>query len=674
MLKTGSFKSFNVEHRKKRLLKYFTEQVAAKAAVPEGLKEFIFPSKFLSGTQYLFFPCLFTKAFKKMPAAALDRLCVSGYLYFKYLLCLDSHLDKDTNTEDENHVPENILVMRSHVYHEESVKMLAHLFPPASGFWQLWKQRTLEFTGAMLLDREYDSSMSFEIYQKLSAGKCSFLKASADAYLHYSPPSLVPLHTAIIKSLDLLAVGRCLQDDFEDFKKDILYKKNNYGHVLLQQWLRADGKNMEDYSPQVLEKYFYISKVAEGLLEKSKQCFIKAAAEVEKHKLLLPEFVKHIEASRNKSNFIKVQTESYRVTKMLEKIRSVTVISQNTLNGAVAKAASYIQVMQNSNGSWYEVSNKQGLSNTWSTAFIAMNLPPKSHAFKKAAGFLSANRQQGLWGYNTDWLPDFDTTTCSLMVLKKAGYNIRNPLHEWLLGQHRSGGFSTYAANDTTLTGYLGFSDAKMLKGWTQPHVCVSALAYYFLSTGKPGSGTGHHLQALKRYISRKLTAEKIWQPYWWTSHIYPTVFILKGLYNEGWEKNESQLRDSAAYLMSRQLKDGSFKCDTLGEKSVFYTAMVLDLLCSIPVLMKKYERKAGQMKDWLLTKQFENGSFENTSFLLIPNTADVTKSPTASYAKNTAGGTGSITGEIAGLFSTAVAFKALAAYQAITNNNHSDD
>ena len=162
---------------------------------------------------------------------------------------------------------------------------------------------------------------------------------------------------------------------------------------------------------------------------------------------------------------------------------------------------------------------------------------------------------------------------------------------------------------------------------------------------------------------------QKVWQPYWWSSFIYPTVFSIKALLNEHQSTNNTIIDNALKYLLSRQSKDGSFKCDVLKTKSVFYTSLVLEMLCQSPELFKKYEQKAEKMKDWLLTKQYDNGAFESTNFLLIPMASTPDKVAPRQYKLNKAGGTGSITGEVAGLFSTATALKALSNYAQMKNS-----
>ena len=45
------------------------------------------------------------------------------------------------------------------------------------------------------------------------------------------------------------------------------------------------------------------------------------------------------------------------------------------------------------------------------------NMDEKDECTQKASSFLQNNKQNNLWGYNTDWSYDFDSTTFALNTL-----------------------------------------------------------------------------------------------------------------------------------------------------------------------------------------------------------------------------------------------------------------
>jgi len=245
---------------------------------------------------------------------------------------------------------------------------------------------------------------------------------------------------------------------------------------------------------------------------------------------------------------------------------------------------------------------------------------------------------------------------------------VDNYLKQWWQGQGQKGGFSTYQKDSKMLADYLGIENNYFDNDWGKEHVCVSALAYYFLSDLKERCRYENKFKILKSYLLNNITEEGVWQPYWWTSVIYPTTFIIKGMLKENNESDKKIIHRALKTLLNKQSKDGSFKCDVLNSESVFYTSLVLDTLSQDAEIFKMYTQKIEKMKSWILSRQYEDGSFENSNFLVIPNPTSDTDGNYKYFKINKAGGGRSITGEIAGLFSTATAFKALSSYGVIKN------
>ncbi|MGY0408402.1 MAG: hypothetical protein ACWIPJ_08625, partial [Polaribacter sp.] len=92
-------------------------------------------------------------------------------------------------------------------------------------------------------------------------------------------------------------------------------------------------------------------------------------------------------------------------------------INDNKLKNAISLAIAYIKKKQHK-GAWEDYVNQGGISNIWSTAFITSKLSSSKelkNIFKKnineALLFLTNNQMKnGLWGYNSTWIEDADTT------------------------------------------------------------------------------------------------------------------------------------------------------------------------------------------------------------------------------------------------------------------------
>lgn len=664
MIRVGINNLYGIESALLRLKRKFNAY-SVKANFPKILYKQIFPDTFLSSEYYLVFPLLFKQAFGEKNRGFVDELCLCGYLYFKYLICVDSLNDKDLE-DHENKVDDKILLLRSHVFHQESLKILGKYFGGNKLFWTLWGTRNSEFLESIAIDNNYNIEISFEQYEKLSTNKCSFLKTTVDSY--YSKyPTKSKLHAALVKSFDYLAIARCIQDDLEDFKKDLLFKKNNIGHSMLNKWFNEQGKVMNDHSPAILERYLYVSKVAETMLGLSRKYFTLAIDAVKDFRDDLLPYTKHLEAYKNKNNLIKVNIEAYQIAQYFSKLKSTRLTEEINLNNAIERAEDYISKFQNSDGSWYDISNKQGISNVWATGFIASQLDPSTEPFKKAINFLLNNRQNGLWGYNTDWISDFDSTTCVLLSMLKDSLNVNPDLDKWIKGQTKKGGFSTYSKNSKELLSLLGLRDMKNIKGWTEEHVCVSALAYYLLSNPKMSAKRKRELVLVRNFILRSRDERGLWPSYWWTSKIYASCYAIKGLLNESNLKYDSIIKKAIRSLIQHQNNDGSFSCDVLKTKSVFYTSLVLSTVCYDKSIYLKYEKRAEKMKMFILKNQFDDGGFQGSNFLVIPQPNSVMeKKPDHNFKINIAGGGNAITGEVSNLFSTSVALNALTSLQGL--------
>jgi len=153
--------------------------------------------------------------------------------------------------------------------------------------------------------------------------------------------------------------------------------------------------------------------------------------------------------------------------------------------------------MQNEDGSWTEICNMQGFSNVWATGFIGLFLNKESNTLKKANKFLIQNKQDNLWGYNTDWTYDYDSTTCVLGALNFGNYNIKQYMDKWWEGQGENGAFTTYTPTNKIIS--MLNLNKKEIKGWTQGHTCVSAMSYYFLANSEVSTSYKNHFELIYR-------------------------------------------------------------------------------------------------------------------------------------------------------------------------------
>ncbi len=146
---------------------------------------------------------------------------------------------------------------------------------------------------------------------------------------------------------------------------------------------------------------------------------------------------------------------------------------------------------------------------------------------------------------------------------------------------------------------------------------------------------------------------------------IYASYYALKSLILEQNEHDKTTIDRGVKGLLNLQQKDGSFT-DSFSQNSPFYSAMVLDLLCSSSVLFQQNRIKAEALLHWLRAAQFSDGSFSSTASLQIPapNVVDI-KSVAQWERSNKA--TNHITDDFMRLFSTAQTLKAFDSYYQLT-------
>lgn len=632
--------------------------------IPAALKQIVFPENFLDHRFYFIIPKFFKDAYNVKNGKFVNDICNSGYFYFRYLLCLDSLADQDILVDNEEAKSKiyKMQILQSHIYHEQALITLGYYFGRNNEFWKTWEKRNKDFLKSIQMDSVYNISLTIEEYEFLCVGKCSFTNVAVDVFEFYTKNEDKTLYNDLIKINNYFSIGRCIQDDIEDFKKDLIFEKNNLAHVYLNKWLESKGLDMKNYSNEELERLLISSGELEKLLSLSIDYFKKAITLCEKYGSKLIKYKNLLSSIFNTLIFYKVQVEAYRIDVLTKNKTGLNEkISTNDLEKAISISKKYISDLQFQNGSWYENLNKQGFSTSWATGFISSFLDDGAEK-EKSIEFLKKVQDNNLWGYNTDWSYDYDSTTCSLINIVENDKDA-HLIKMWKAGQNEDGGFSTYSNDDPYLLEKLNLKK-RNITGWVQSHVCVSALAYYFVVSKKLQNHVD--IEKLRNYLFSNTNKNGIWDAYWWTSPIYPTSFIIQGMILE--KMDSSLIEEKIKALFDLQNENGSFSCPVNKKESAFYSSLVLDTVCLEKKIFNKFSEKANLLCNWLLENQHSNGSFDNTHYQVIPNPNVKNWKPNHKFNNNKFGGSNSITGEQYGLFSTCTSHRALRRFSQLNN------
>lgn len=614
---------------------------------------------------YLEYPRLFGPCFGLTPAdPRLERLCWAGYLYYCALIAFDKLLDgTPTPTESAPPPPSPAtLLLTGLTCQEESIKLLTGLFGETSEFWQLWNQRKAEYYGAMKLEKNPELVLDEAAYVRFADHKSAFGHMGIEGAFLLAPGADPAARAALLDSHRWFSAGFQVLDDYVDFREDFETRQFNQAH----QALRAHfGEEATAWAARrdvaLLHKQFHLSGVAENLLTASLAYFDRADAAVA-HLPGAEAWRRVVYLKRQEALLMKLQIGGYLET-LRTQVRRVEVrpATPPGLAEGVENAVAFVVGEQEPDGSWREIYNNAGLSNVWATAYVAQHLgavphPAAREAVQRAGRFLLAHRQNGLWGYNTDWIADTDSTTCALLALHRGGFAVASDLATWVAGQQPDGGFTTYP-DTPALARSLDYRVADV-GGWTQSHPCVSALAYFLLEWAD-ADGTTPARQRLETYLAQTRRPDDGWPSYWWTSGLYATTYALKGYWQH--HAPDYRTRPVLAALLADQHPTGAFG-DGFGAESPFYTALVLDALASHPAAWAYARYRAERAARWLLGQQYADGSFAPTAALRIP--APDVREPDAHSGWPVAHRFTNIrTDDFRRLFSTAAAAAALATH-----------
>lgn len=604
-----------LEDRKTKLISYLET-----VDVNETWRQRLMDEKKLGITTqvYLFYPELFWNIFSdghdsEAGEEELSKLCIAGYLYFGSILLQDKLLDTRVVSGYES-------VLQISWMQEECLRILSTIFPPDAPFWNLWVERRNEYFSSVGLQTQ-ETPLTLSEYEHLADGKSAFGKVAIDCcYSLFKTKRNQAYHHRLVQSHAYFSMGVQVLDDIEDMEEDFNTRQIN----LVLQWARSKAreKSIPDLNNiRDIKKFVYVSGVYGNLIDLACDYLQKALHEIkdipksEKWKACIQ--YKLRKALQRKQVFTIYTKELY--AKMHYSTTPLCEHNLVTPAGCLEKAMKFVFDQQEADGQWTDMVTNAGFSNVWTTGFVLSNVSG-SEAYpaekNKAIAFLLENQiQHSLWGYSQRWnVADADSSTNVLMALYRNNVLDNRLIKQWIEKFKVEDGFTTYA-DEAILRQAL--PEFKNFDGWTRAHECVSALAFYFVSM-LPGTCDEEYEQ-LKYILLGACDHDTLLEGYWWTSPLYASTYLVRGIL--AGEKTNT-LSKTVTNVIDRMLKkrndDGSFGT-AFDRESAFYTALVLDMLCTTRNVYSAYKKDADELATWLMHNQLTDGSFYPSYILRVP-------------------------------------------------------
>jgi len=621
--------------------------------LPENIVKAIVDEQFIENNPvfYTYYPYLFNTVFKIEDKKILDVLTIAGFLYYKAIILVDEIFD--------NQSPKGSFFsyLISDICKEESIKLLSSLFSNEHEFWKSWNSRRFQYAKAFEIDQKTHDINSYEAFEKLADYKSAFGKVAIDALYNISKLNDVVLYTDLLNSHKFFYTAFQITDDISDLQEDVENGQFNVAYFELKQ--EIGEQEIKEKTIKNLKNAMYLNGTAVKLYDKALGYLEKAKKTIQPYDL--PEWKFEIQKLYNEivknqlniSGFVNI----FHVRQQLSNQKS-----NNNKSPEIAfdNAKKFIQNSQNKEkGNWIDYFNDAGISDVWTTGFL-ISQGDNDINYKidttKAVAFLQQNTaKNNIWGYNSKWISDADSTTFVLRTLLKNKIEIsEEQLNNWYSFQNKDGGFSTYNSEEELIIS-LNFSTDANVKGWLNSHFCVSAAAYLFLCEAEIKNTIFFDV---KNYLELKIQQEELIKSYWWTHDIYALNLILKGaLLIE-----DANMIKQASNSLGHFVKSISFT-KLKEDKNCFYLGLLLESLTVNDFFINKYKQDINEIVSIVLKEQLKDGSWLENASMRIPHPSITNANSTNITWKISDSGTNIIVKDFHRLFTTVACISGLSSY-----------
>lgn len=556
------------------------------------------------------------------------ELSVYAFLYLSSLLYFDKLSDGQIAKDNSNNAAIYLYEIK-----EYAIRGFCGLFGNDSCFWEKFQNLKHEmFVSVDVKDYKNEDTLIKALGNKsiLTHSYLIAMQIITGADLDWS---------GMEKALDSFHMGFQLFDDYDDFEED--YNNHQLNYYICQ--LRA-YKNLKDEDFQYVNKFLYVSGIAQKGLQKSLQYLEEA------YRLFLDLGLK-IQSKITLAEINEIERKLFYIQQLLIKTeikarQSKEFVHDNNISNAISSSLSFLLSNVKEDGSWEDFMTNGGIGNNWITGFVITMLGEYHSHLKEINDAFRVLYGKG-GRYNESITQDADSINFLLM----AGQTLKKEISKedvavWLRFQHSDGGFSTYI--DDQIKDIMHYPKDADFSGWQSPHNCVTAVACWIAKALKQDD----IYKKAYQYLESQIDSDGAIHSYWWSDDIYATAFaVLCGI-----------RRNLVQYLLNRQNQAGAW--DNFGVASPFYTALALKAL--IHVYHEEYDKSLllpiqNGIK-WLISQQCTDGSWKSENILRIP-APDVRLPQTVEKWYFTSFGVNIITDDFTRVFSTSLIHNVLCSY-----------
>jgi hypothetical protein len=549
--------------------------------------------------------------FPSVPNEKSERIALSGYLYFRFLLLFDNFIDESKGkvkmTERTFHK-----LMMAFEFYEKSVRGLSDLFDESHSFWGSFALLKKEYFAAIIKEIEISAtkkSITEEDFELLAAGKSSICNATiyALSYLENNDSN----NSLVIECIRRFHIGIQYADDVEDFRKDVQEGQWTYVQSMLRDYLGRNELVITDTN--TLYKHLFVSGIARYSIEKAINHFDQSIkiSQVLKLKDLTNLLLMKRKTYQDYVNELDLVIQK---TKIKTTKRSELRLGQSIEDSIIA-GTKYLEENLGSDFMWADFLTSAGFGKSWITAYVGFQLSEVNPDSKLLGMVLDQLLTSSGSSFNDSIIDDGDSTTFKMGFMNRMQKEIpTNEMRKWLSFMNKDGSWVTYR-DEKSLRNRLDLEAQNIsVGGWLTSKLCITASSAYVLSQF---DNMKDEYTTTCSFLFRNLQSNISLSSYWWTSPVYATSFSIMALSSH--PTFRGQLKSSVEWLKDHQQEQGYWKNEMLNVASPFYTALALKALLLFD--SDKYQDCIQRGVTWIIQNQVTDGSWLTNRILRIPAT-----------------------------------------------------